>query len=702
MLSFLHTASEVVERMSAGLSLGHPWITSPRKADHYFKVYLTRRSIKNAVSVSPKEAREGCHHFKKSNHVSAPLFVLSEAVRREDRETFLRKQVFAPMEVLYDLATQHPATKELWSRLKRYRNDPLGFLKEITNAVLATDDITEEDLESKSVVVFLENYQSVTADGSLLFFSMTSRNELIRILRDQDQSSVEGLFCDVFGDVGEAVTTPLPKVKAGGLVQFSPYERNEDTAAYARYGLNSVAACPITKATRERIYDALMALTSPQFRNKIWSHARDPIGRKEYVDRQTIVVPDFGESDAPAMQEMIEIGPLSVLDNLLEDSDAEDTADETEVDESTELGSAEETIQTYKRLAEPVIAALEGKAKDYPEACYHLSVTQKFGKGAPVKSVHRSVPFVTLIERLRFWLDAVEAPRNRTFGYFAEGKRVVTNENEAVRPFEIPRILNRCWKQNAGTDSGGKFIKGYDAQISRNIFSASAALDLFLFHDSRVAAAMLDQIARHHIWLMHDVAHRDRHIKSALIPSHKKGSRPHCRRDVLKFLGLISILYRVQENMMSQEQVQEAVEQAKERQATVQDAMLMEVPYRMGRALAIADILHRKKFKSHSQYPALFVGESCFPSLIRGSQIREYWSRFVARVRHIEKWAQRYVFKVSEKERKNEPVDPQDAETAKYFFWFSKEMKEIAGNEIPDRFSSSDKCLFTCGFYSLR
>lgn len=697
-LSFLHAASEVVERMSAGLSLGHPWITSPKKADYYFKVHLTKQgAVKNVVRVGEEkdDARENYQHFKKNNHCSAPLFTLDEALRREDQESFLERQVFGPMEALYDIASEHVAIKELWSRIKKHRDESIQFLTAIKKAVLATDEIAEEDFDSKTVVVFLDNHDRVAAENSISFFSTSSRNELVGILRSQSQPNTDGSAEDIFGDVGPLVTAALPKIKAGGLVQFSPYERNRDTQAYERYGQASLAACPMTQASVDRIYDTLMALTSPGFRNKVWSYTRDPIGKKEHVDRQTIILPDLGKSGAKETQSMIEATPLPILDSLDLESEPQEDA------ELTDLEMADDTIQEYKRLAVPVLLALEGRAHKYPEARYLISVVQKYGKGAPVKSVQLSVLFEELVECLNFWISTIDATPNRTFGYYADKKRVVTNESEAIRPFEVPRILNRCWKQNAGVDPSGKFIRAYDSQISHSTFTASAALDLFLFQDRRVAAAMINQIARHHIWLMYDVAHRDRHIQSALLPSRKQG-KYHCRCDVLKLLGLIAILYRVQENLMSDEQVQEAVDKKRERQATIQDAMSMEITYRMGRALALADLLHRRKFKTSSQFPSEFVGESYFSSLIRGIQIRESWSRFVSRVRHIEKWAQRIAFDVADREKQKKSVDPRNQEIAKYFYWFSKEMREISGSEIPDRFSASHKCLFTSGFYSLR
>lgn len=684
MLSFLYRVSDAAKQITTSLS--HPWISTPKVAESYVMILLGPKGVKRASFLSKDEAREK-HYFKKNDAVFAPVFYLENVLKLDDddkRAANIRKQVLRSVDVLRELSDGHLPVQTLHQRLSVYEDDPLRFFDDVMHAI----EETGEKL-GKTVVVFLENYQQSGSDKK--FFTSNSLKKLIDIFR-KPKIAPEGSKRDIFGNAGEFVKV-LPKVRAFGLTQFTPYSRNKNTGAYARYGLNSVSACPISEQSQQTIYDTLATLSDPQFRGKLWNCLRDSIREekthKNKMFRVTLVVPELPtEEDFHNVVGNLEL--LSLLEDIQENGqeetdEAEDNSDETE-------NAIDNAIQQYKDLAEPVISALSGCTGRCPTAQYQIYVFHKPDKGSVINSAHQTISFSELVDRIQFWTAGVAAPRHRNFGYYAEGKRHIYAANEAIRPFDVYRVMNRCWKQNAGVGSNGRFINGYDEQISKLMFTFSDALEVFLHNDRKIAVAMLHHIARHHVWLLKDVATRDRHKQSCLLPRR----RNHWRRDVLKLPGLISVLYRIQENLMSQEQVNEAVEATEERNKVDRDIMEMQTPYRMGQALAIADALYRLKFDSPSQYPSQFIGESMFSSFMNGTQVKEYWRRFHMRIAPLLSWSRPFSYK-SDKELVKQP--PKKKQIRIHHLWLKKMVDSVG--EIPERFSPSDTCLFAAGFYSI-
>ena len=324
---------------------------------------------------------------------------------------------------------------------------------------------------------------------------------------------------DFAGEEGPVSGTLMKKVVFPVIGGVSPYSRNAASPSDQVYGRSGTNPLPMTQQTAQRLAVATAALANPERLYGKAAHAAIIAGEGKMLflscpfDQNGQLIQDIESNIIALLSGDSKIGGFQVdFSSVLDEEDAV-AAEDAKITQE-EIAAA--TIDLYQRS----IATIKGAAVDHPDSSVQIELFSIAGQsGMALPLVSQSLSLSAISEKMELWRSASEGgPRELA------GPNIT---NRFASSFCIPmgfdhvwRVLNARWTKSAGVMSGKldrgylNSIRGKDPKTGKSkehwppVIRYADMLDFALTGNPSTADRILSIIARHHIWLMIDMAHR--------------------------------------------------------------------------------------------------------------------------------------------------------------------------------------------------
>jgi len=275
-----------------------------------------------------------------------------------------------------------PDAQVLWDATERFLlacdkesgGNPVALVEQIVDKLLSTlEQVASQDWVDVAARALLGKQQgdAWVGDAALLFdaaggakpiYDLLVADAVSAQLSDAlDAESDEVAECALTGQQLRLVTGNFPQPNLPELGQTWLFAKNRDIPANDRYGMVGSKSIPVGEQTVMDLQAALLTLADPERKNVTWR----PIPA-EREGRDLLLAYAEGRPDYPAAD--LIAGTPELSDDLADDEDdAVDVDEPVQDDPLAQRRARARSIDHFRRQAEKLVAAVDGKALGDPD-----------------------------------------------------------------------------------------------------------------------------------------------------------------------------------------------------------------------------------------------------------------------------------------------------------------------------------------------